>query len=315
MKNPPVRVPAGSLSQGDLFQPTGLTLPEGWSFDRWAAFGHDVLTPMAKGLQWWVGDWLLYGERNYGEQYAEAMNVTGLDYGTVANYQWVAGAVPFSLRKESLTWSHHFNVAGLEPKSQKDWLDRAEKEGWSSNELRQAIRDAKVLLPPKLPKGSYRVLYADPPWSYNNSGFDQSAASHYPTLATDAICALELPKLGADAVLFLWVTSPLLPDGVRVVDAWGFQYKASMVWQKDRAPGLGWFLHTKHELLLIGTRGEAQPNTKLDSVFSAPVGKHSAKPHVVYDFIEQMYDGPYCELFLRGVARDGWAGWGNEAAA
>ena len=134
-------------------------------------------------------------------------------------------------------------------------------------------------------------------------------------MATDAICLLELPKLGADAALFLWVTSPLLPDGVRVMEAWGFAYKASMIWQKDKAPGLGWFLNTKHELLLIGTRGEAQPNAKLDSVFDAPVGKHSAKPGVVYEFIEQMYDAPYCELFLRGKPRDGWAGWGNEVDA
>ena len=165
-----------------------------------------------------------------------------------------------------------------------------------------------------LPRGTYSVLLADPPWSYNNSGFDQSAAQQYPTLSTDNICTYELPNISESAVLFLWATSPLLPDALRVIERWGFTYKSSMVWVKDRAPGLGRFVNTKHELLLIATRGTAHPVAKVDSVFKASVGRHSQKPEASYEAIERMYpDWQKAEAFQRGETRKGWDGWGFEA--
>jgi len=166
--------------------------------------------------------------------------------------------------------------------------------------------------PIPLPLGKYRVIYADPPWSYSNSGFSQSAASQYPTMAIEDICALPVGDLAADeCVLFLWATSPLLPEALRVMAAWGFEYKASRVWVKNRAPGLGWFVNTRHEFLLIGVRGRGHPKIKIDSVIEADVTGHSAKPHIVYEQIEQCYDGPYIELFARNT-REGWHSWGNE---
>ena len=176
---------------------------------------------------------------------------------------------------------------------------------------REVVYAAKQARP--FPTGKYRVLYADPPWSYNNSGFVQSAASHYPTMTTEAICGIPVRALTtSETVLFLWATSPLLPDALRVMDAWGFTYKASMVWDKGKGPGIGWFVRTCHELLLIGTRDDnAHPLTKPDSVVHAPPSGHSAKPSEFYALIESMYPGPYCELFSRN-ARAGWEMWGNE---
>ena len=107
-----------------------------------------------------------------------------------------------------------------------------------------------------------------------------------------------------------------LLDAIRVMTAWGFDYKASIVWVKDRAPGLGWFVNTKHELLLVATRGQAHPVEKVDSVFAASVGKHSQKPVEAYELIERMYpDWPKVEAFQRGTPRNGWTGWGFEAVA
>ena len=167
--------------------------------------------------------------------------------------------------------------------------------------------------PLAFPQGTFSVIYADPPWSYDNSGFTQSAASHYETMATDEICELSVGSLCTpDSVLFLWATSPLLDEAFKVISAWGFTYKASMVWNKGKAPGMGWFVQTEHELLLIATReANTHPKSKPKSVVGQPPGQHSAKPDVFYGLIESMYEGPYCELFARRP-RNGWSNWGNE---
>ena len=167
---------------------------------------------------------------------------------------------------------------------------------------------------PPLPEGKYRVIYADPPWQYDNSGFDQSAAEHYRTMPTDEICELPVPALVADeCVLFLWVTNTFLQDGLDVLKAWGFDYKTNLVWVKDRGPGIGWFVRTTHELLLIGTKGQGvHPREKPNSVIVAEVSRHSKKPDQVYGMIERMYEGPYIELFARQQHSDQWDVWGNE---
>lgn len=183
---------------------------------------------------------------------------------------------------------------------------------------REIIKEKQKNMPkPELPTGTYEVIYADPPWSYDNSGFNQSAASQYPTMSVDKICQLDVKSLCTDnSILFMWATSPLLPEAFEVIKAWGFEYKASMIWVKDRAPGMGWWVNTKHELLLMASMPSAlnvnHPAKKFDSVIEAPVTRHSAKPDVFYELIEEMYAGPKIELFARNK-RQGWeASWGNE---
>ena len=163
------------------------------------------------------------------------------------------------------------------------------------------------------PVGLYQVVYADPPWSYDNSGFNQSAASQYPTMPTADIADLPVSGITSSAsVLFLWATSPLLTDALTVMRKWGFDYKASMIWVKNRAPGIGWWVQTYHELLLIGSREETpHPLIKPPSVVTADVSVHSRKPEQFYELIESMYTGPKVELFGR-LARPGWETWGNE---
>ena len=165
--------------------------------------------------------------------------------------------------------------------------------------------------PPPLPEGEFRVIYADPPWQFDNSGFDQSAASHYSTMSTEDICKLEIPA-GDHSVLLMWATNAMLEDALEVIKAWGFNYKTNMVWIKDKGPSIGWFITSRHEHLLIATRGEGMhPDYKPLSVITGEVTKHSKKPNSVYELIERMYEGPYLELFARNK-RDGWESWGNE---
>lgn len=163
--------------------------------------------------------------------------------------------------------------------------------------------------------GPFPVLYADPPWRYD---FAEDATrqieNHYPTMALDDIKKLEVPA-SADAVLFLWTTSPKLPEGLDVLEAWGFGYVTCMVWVKDRI-GMGYYARQQHELLLVGKRGALpvpDPEDRPPSVIQAPRDSHSAKPVEVYELIERMYPlRDKCELFQR-VPRNGWAGWGNQA--
>jgi N6-adenosine-specific RNA methylase IME4 len=168
---------------------------------------------------------------------------------------------------------------------------------------------------PDMPKGTFDVIYADPPWSYSNSGFDQSAAKQYPTMTNEEIFELgEKLKVADEAVLFLWVTAPILDIGFQVCDAWGFNYKQNMVWIKNKAPFMGWFVKGYHEHLLIATRGEGMhPAIKPQSYFNASVAKHSEKPKAVYDMIEKMYPKhKYLEMFARNPHKN-WTAWGKEA--
>lgn len=181
----------------------------------------------------------------------------------------------------------------------------------------QAVRTLDRADAPPIPDGVFSVLYADPPWEYNNSGLGGSAASHYPTIATTDLCAMSVAERIADnAVLFLWVTNPLLVDGLAVLSAWGFDYKTNFVWVKDRDcyGRLGFYNYGRHELLLVGVRGSYLPadGSLVSSLIEAQKREHSRKPDDVYSIIEAMYpNGSKLELFAR-TQREGWVAWGNE---
>jgi len=167
-----------------------------------------------------------------------------------------------------------------------------------------------------MPSGKYAVILADPPWQYKNSGFNESAESQYQTMSTEDICAMAGIVNGfstPETVIFMWATNPLLPDALKVMAAWGYEYKTNMAWIKDQGRGRGWFLKSKHELILIGTRANTpHPKERPDSCFEADRGPvHSRKPQAIYDIIESMYDGAKLEMFCREPHK-GWASHGNE---
>ncbi len=179
----------------------------------------------------------------------------------------------------------------------------------------KATREAKLFRREAgpLPEGKHQVIYADPPWQYQNTGFENSADKQYPTMPTSDICALDVPGLVLNnAVLFLWATNPLLADALEVIKAWGFEYKTNLAWVKNNFTR-GFYAAGQHELLLVAVRGQCRPldSGLRSSVFHFPKGQHSQKPDEVYAIIEAMYPGPYVELFAR-ADRPGWAKWGNE---
>lgn len=162
----------------------------------------------------------------------------------------------------------------------------------------------------------YRVIYADPPWQYNdrqNVEVLGGAAKHYLTMPLKDICGLPVPT-EENAVLFIWATSPMLEDSFKVINAWGFKYKSSFVWDKV-AHNMGHYNSVRHELLLIATKGSCTPDVKrlFDSVVSIERTEHSRKPSEFRNMIDTLYPtGTRLEMFAR-EAPDGWDVWGNMA--
>lgn len=173
---------------------------------------------------------------------------------------------------------------------------------------------------PPLPTDKYRIVYADPPWSYGNR-LDEAMIgtttpeTHYPSMSIDQLCRMDIKSImDKDSVLFLWVTSPLLAECWSVIKAWGFKYKTSFVWDKV-GHNFGHYNSVRHELLLVCTRGSCTPDVKklYDSVQTIEKSrKHSEKPEEFRAIIDHIYTfGRRLELFSR-VDVEGWEAWGNE---
>ncbi len=173
----------------------------------------------------------------------------------------------------------------------------------------------------------FSTIMADPPWRFQNStgkvAPEHKRLNRYGTMTLADIQHLPVSKLAAPtAHLYLWVPNALLPDGLAVMQAWGFTYKANVVWHKVRKDGgsdgrgVGFYFRNVTELLLFGVRGKnartLAPGRSQVNMIQTRKREHSRKPDEQYDLIEACSPGPYVELFGRGV-RKGWATWGNQA--
>ncbi len=114
--------------------------PEGeLDYPQWVEAGR-YLGALGRGSQWWIGDWIRYGTKKWGEKYTEAARLTGYDHGSLRNLAWVASQFDLSRRRDKLTWTHHQEIAPLEPAEQDQWLDRAIALKLSSSDLRIELR-------------------------------------------------------------------------------------------------------------------------------------------------------------------------------
>ena len=135
--------------RGPAYSETGMVVPEGCSFEEWAQLGV-TLGRLQRCSQWWIGDWVNFGERAFGEKYAQALESTGLAYQTVANYAWVASRIPVEARREVLSFQHHVLLAGkaLSEGEREEWKDYAEAGGWSASDLRGELKRAGKIVGP-----------------------------------------------------------------------------------------------------------------------------------------------------------------------
>ncbi len=174
---------------------------------------------------------------------------------------------------------------------------------------------------PALPKGSYAVITADPPWPFKDRlpGPGRGAAKWYDLMTIPEIRALDIASLTAvDAILFLWVPNQFLEEAHWVAKSWGFAPKTILTWikvGKSGKPrmGMGRYLRSCTEQCLVATKGRFKP-TRLDvlNVIFSPREGHSFKPEAFYDLVRSMTPEPRLELFARHKA-PGFDVWGAES--
>ncbi|MBB3944683.1 N6-adenosine-specific RNA methylase IME4 [Rhizobium skierniewicense] len=183
-----------------------------------------------------------------------------------------------------------------------------------------------------MPRAAYPIGYADPPWQQEawSDETGQDKGLKYPSMTVEAIkalCAGDKSPFTRDAVLLLWVTANRLPDGIAVLEAWGFEFVTSLVWDKVNI-GMGRWTRDRHEILLIGKRGTISlaplPGTQPQSVHAEPKTEHSRKPVWYAEQIDRLWPGMRkLELFQRkGSLAEGdirlngmWDFWGNQAGS
>ncbi len=173
----------------------------------------------------------------------------------------------------------------------------------------------------------FQTILADPPWQFQNRtgkmAPEHRRLSRYPTLTLEEICDMPVEALAGDpAHLYLWVPNALLPEGLKVMEHWGFSYKSNLIWykvRKDGGPdrrGVGFYFRNVTEMLLFGVRGKnartLAPGRSQENVIVAQKREHSRKPDEQYALIETCSFGRRLELFARGP-REGWTVWGNQA--
>lgn len=184
-----------------------------------------------------------------------------------------------------------------------------------------------------LKRNHYGAILADPPWRFEVwNGEDTvkarySDAIHYQTMSSTEIEELPVKHLAAnDSVLFVWISWPVLPQAMSLIEAWGFTYKTcGFSWMKahagqvemfrddiDASVGMGYWTRANSEVCLLATRGKPKRlNADVRQGIIAPRREHSRKPDGVHERIERLVAGPYCELFAR-QQRPGWDCWGNQ---
>jgi N6-adenosine-specific RNA methylase IME4 len=168
----------------------------------------------------------------------------------------------------------------------------------------------------------YQIIYADPPWRYQDRKCNGAYEWHYDTMKITDICELPVKSITADdCVLFLWTTYPMLREAMELIEAWGFTYKTiGFQWVKQNKTGKGFFFglgrwtRGNTEPCLIAVKGKPKRiSASVSQLIFSPVGKHSAKPPIVRKKIVELMGGiSRIELFARQTA-EGWDCWGDQA--
>ncbi len=222
----------------------------------------------------------------------------------------IATAKEETNKRIELTTSRMLTAAKNYQKEDKknEWQEKVNKEPQTNSFINIFKTDKK-----------FRVIYADPAWSYNDKKkghLTGGATDHYETMGIDEICKLPVDNISENnSILFLWVTSPLLEQGLQTIKSWGFKYKTSFIWDKVKH-NMGHYNSVRHEFLLVATKGSCTPDNihLYDSVQSIERNNnHSEKPIEFMNIIDDLYNyGNKIELFSRNIKKDNWYGWGNE---
>jgi N6-adenosine-specific RNA methylase IME4 len=177
-------------------------------------------------------------------------------------------------------------------------------------EQRKAIEEGAI----DMPQGVFEVVVMDPPWNYGREYDPDTSrvANPYPEMPQSELLAME-PPFAADCALFLWTTHAFIWDAKELMTKWGFDYKATLVWDKQKM-GMGKWLRMQCEFCLVGVKGKPTwENTKWRDIIHEARREHSRKPEAFYEMVEEITIGRRLDYFSR-EQRKGWANYGNDTA-
>lgn len=166
----------------------------------------------------------------------------------------------------------------------------------------------------------YDVIYCDPPWEYNNkntgsskkSGMTAGASHKYKTMNLDSLIKINVPSKN-NSILFIWVTAPFLEESFKLINAWGFKYKTTLIWDKVHM-GMGFWFRGQTEYLLLAVKGKIKPwRAQVRNIYTEKRTKHSRKPAYFRKLIEMLGYKDKLEMFARSGNREGWDLFGFEA--
>jgi N6-adenosine-specific RNA methylase IME4 len=248
----------------------------------------------------------------------ELAKIANVSHDTISKVKVIEAKAPEELKEKLNSGESSINEVYKEIKKQEKQNDLNIKKEAYKSKIEDKVNNS-MSIDIYATEKKFRVIYADPPWSYNDKQETANlggAKKHYDTMSIKDLCLLPISEISeTNSVLFLWVTSPLLEECFDVIKAWGFKYKTSFVWDKVKH-NMGHYNSVRHELLLVCTKGSCTPdNVKLyDSVVSIERNDiHSNKPIEFINIIDDLYQyGERIEIFCRQLKKENWYGWGNE---
>jgi N6-adenosine-specific RNA methylase IME4 len=323
--NTPIKL-QGFQFKSRACEPVGRPTPDQWTRAAEFAVATEEASP------YWVGDLLTYAHdrADWTEKLDQLLEITGLSRKTLYNLVYVSRHVGIKAREIAPSITHAKAVAGLDLKDQLRVLKQAREEELTVAETAKAakrITRPRIIEGQAVLAGKFRVIYADPPWTYDNNkpmpdGSQTPAESSYDGMTIEQLCELPVSEHAEkDAVLFCWTTNSHLlenPGPRDVLEAWGFKYKTNYAWDKVLGRP-GHYSYVQHEILLVATRGRCTPDVDILQHDHASLqrfrrkGEHSQKPEEFRRLITNLYPrGPYLELFGRRPV-EGWTVFGNDA--
>ena len=236
--------------------------------------------------------------------------VASVSHDTIAKVKKIQEKAPEEVKAKLRTGEVSINAAYKE-------IKKEEKKAERIDVIKKQIEDIEQGELPEL-KGLFDVVSVDPPWNYEGeskkiTSFDavgRRVANPYPEMSTDEIKKIKLPLMD-DAVVLLWTTHKFLPDAFDILKEWDLDYKATLVWNKEKI-GMGAWFRMQCEFCLVGVKGKPYwENTKYRDIIEEPRRQHSRKPDIFFDVIDKITLGRKLDYFSR-EKRNGWEVFGND---
>jgi len=240
----------------------------------------------------------------------EVAKVANVSHDTIAKVKKIEAVATPEVKAQLSTGEISINQAYQEIKKEEKKAERIEL-------IEQQIEDIEQGLLPEL-EGLFDVISVDPPWPYegeskNLTSFDavgRRVANPYPEMSIEDIKKIEMPLMN-DSVVLLWTTHRFLPDAFEILKEWNLDYKATLVWNKEKI-GMGAWFRMQCEFCLVGVKGKPYwNNTIFRDILNEPRREHSRKPDSFFNMIEQITLGRRLEYFSR-EKRNGWEVFGND---